>query len=48
MPEKAYHSYRNRTEPPRYRVQLNIGKRLEPWIVSVTQMGIEIKEIVDK
>lgn len=35
---EAYASNRNSSMPPRYKVRLNIGKRLEPWIESVTQM----------
>lgn len=34
---EAYSSYNNNPILPRYRVRLNIGKRLEPWIESVTQ-----------
>ena len=30
--------YSSGITPPRYKVQLNIGQRLEPWIASVTQM----------
>ncbi|MCK5640496.1 MAG: DUF4824 family protein, partial [Gammaproteobacteria bacterium] len=37
-PGDAYNSYSAEPVPPRYKVQLNIGKRLEPWIASVTQM----------
>lgn len=32
-----YSSYNSNPIPPRYKVRLNIGKRLEPWIESVTQ-----------
>lgn len=35
---EAYASNRNSSIPPRYKVRLNIGKRLEPWIESVTKM----------
>ena len=35
---EAYNSYSAVPVPPRYKVRLNIGKRLEPWIASVTQM----------
>lgn len=35
---EAYTAYNKDPVPPRYKVQLNIGKRLEPWIESVTQM----------
>lgn len=35
---EAYANNRNSSIPPRYKVRLNIGKRLEPWIESVTKM----------
>ncbi|MCK4704057.1 MAG: DUF4824 family protein [Gammaproteobacteria bacterium] len=37
-PGDRYNSYNSEITPPRYKVQLNIGQRLEPWIVSVMQM----------
>ncbi|MDH3342938.1 MAG: DUF4824 family protein [Gammaproteobacteria bacterium] len=37
-PEGRYNSYNAKITPPRYKVQLNMGKRLEPWIASVTQI----------
>ena len=37
-PEDRYSSYNANSTPPRYKVQLNRGKRLEPWIASVTQI----------
>ena len=36
---EAYASHRNRSIPARYKVRLNIGKRLEPWIESITQIS---------
>jgi len=39
--EETNANYRNRSIPPRYKVRLNIGKRWEPWIESVTQMESE-------
>jgi len=36
---EAYASHRNSSIPARYKVRLNIGKRLEPWIESVTQIS---------
>ncbi len=38
---ETYSSYSNNSIPPRYKVRLNIGKRLEPWIESVSQMESE-------
>ena len=35
---KTYSAYNKKPIPPRYKVRLNIGKRLEPWIESLTQM----------
>ena len=35
--ENGYNSYNAKIIAPRYKVQLNIGKRLEPWVASVTQ-----------
>jgi len=35
---EAYASNRDDSIPPRYKVRLNIGKRLEPWIESAAQM----------
>ena len=29
------YAYSPGDQPPRYRVQLNLGKRLEPWLASV-------------
>lgn len=37
--QERYDSYGTREQAPRYKVQLNIGKRLEPWIESVTLMN---------
>lgn len=36
---KRYAAYSTEPIAPRYRVRLDIGKRLEPWIVSVAAMG---------
>lgn len=38
---ETYTSYKNSSIAPHYKVRLNIGKRLEPWIESVTQMESE-------
>jgi len=35
---ETYSSYNTDAIPPRYQVRLNIGKRLEPWIETVTKM----------
>ena len=35
---ETYLTHKNNFIPPRYRVRLNIGKRLEPWIESALQM----------
>lgn len=35
---EGYATYGNDLIPPRYKVRLNIGQRLEPWISSVTKM----------
>lgn len=34
--DRAYSEYGEKAIPPRYQVRLNIGKRLEPWIDSVS------------
>ena len=34
--EVRHYAHRMGEQPPRYKVQLNIGKRLEPWIDSIT------------
>ena len=33
-----YYHYDKNPVPPRYRVRLNIGKRFEPWVISVASM----------
>jgi hypothetical protein len=38
---ETYASYKNSSIAPHYKVRLNIGKRLEPWIESVSQMESE-------
>jgi len=37
--DRAYSEYGEKVIPPRYQVRLNIGKRLEPWIDSVSAMN---------
>ena len=32
---RRFNAYNEDPIPPRYRVRLNIGKRLEPWIAAV-------------
>lgn len=38
---ETYSAYNNLT-PPGYKLRLNIGKRLEPWIESVTQLESDV------
>lgn len=38
---KKYYSYGAQPIAPRYRVALNMGKRFEPWIVSITSIKVQ-------
>ena len=42
-----YSSYKHNAIPPRYKVRLNIGKRLEPWIESVTDIRVAAMQAVE-
>ena len=37
--DRAYSEYGEKVIPPRYQVRLNIGKRLEPWIDSISTIN---------
>ena len=41
---KGHHCYNAKTTPPRYKVRLNIGHRLERWIASVELIEDEVQE----